>query len=240
MTATVAKAKAGSTRNWAQKKAVAKLKEKVKEYWDARQSKTSGELREQWQSYIRGWWNCFQLADRRREVNGLSGRIRRHMRKWLPSLRPPGCLRQAVFLRSALAAMAPPARAHQRAQTTGSQRPRSGHGLQRAWSEGNRPAPGHANSTENQNTQQLRVHHTVGLRGSRKMTAALFNPRMRKTARPVVREPWRAKSRQGRPILIHSSFDHPPAQAQDFPLTKINSRRLFPQILSRVAEGLAL
>jgi len=31
-------------------KAVAKLKEKVKEYWDARQSKTSRELREQWQS----------------------------------------------------------------------------------------------------------------------------------------------------------------------------------------------
>lgn len=62
-------------------KAVAKLKEKVKEYWDARQSKTSGELREQWQSYIRGWWNYFQLADRRWEVNDLSGWIRRHMRK---------------------------------------------------------------------------------------------------------------------------------------------------------------
>jgi hypothetical protein len=54
-------------------KAVEKLKEKVKEYWDARQSKTSGELREQWQSYIRGWWNYFRLADRRREVNDLSG-----------------------------------------------------------------------------------------------------------------------------------------------------------------------
>lgn len=62
-------------------KAVAKLKEKVKEYWDASQSKTSGELREQWQRYIRGWWNYFQLADWRREVKDLSGWIRRHMRK---------------------------------------------------------------------------------------------------------------------------------------------------------------
>ena len=32
------------------------------------------------------------------------------------------------------------------------------------------------------------------------MTTALFNRRMRKTARPVVWEPWRAKSRQGHPI----------------------------------------
>ena len=31
------------------------------------------------------------------------------------------------------------------------------------------------------------------------MTTALFNRRMRKTARPVVWEPWRAKSRQGHP-----------------------------------------
>ncbi|MCK9589289.1 MAG: hypothetical protein M0Q93_07995 [Terrimicrobiaceae bacterium] len=38
------------------------------EYWAARQSKTSGELREQWQSDIQGWGNYFQLADRRWEV----------------------------------------------------------------------------------------------------------------------------------------------------------------------------
>ena len=94
------------------------------------------------------------------------------------------------------------ARAHQCAQTVGNQRSRSGHGLQRVGSMGNRPSLGHAISTENQNTQQLRVHHTVGLRGSRKMTTALFNRRMRKTARPVVWELWRAKSRQGHPIWL--------------------------------------
>ena len=57
------------------------LKEKVKECWDARQNITSAELREQWQRYIRGWWNYFQFADWRRKVKNLSGWIRRHMRK---------------------------------------------------------------------------------------------------------------------------------------------------------------
>jgi RNA-directed DNA polymerase len=62
-------------------KAIEKLKEKVRECWDGRQSKTSGELLEQWQRYIRGWWNYFGLADRRWEVRDLTGWIRRHMRK---------------------------------------------------------------------------------------------------------------------------------------------------------------
>jgi RNA-directed DNA polymerase len=62
-------------------KAIDKLKGKVRELWDARQSLTSGQLRDQWIAYIRGWWNYFQLADWRREVQDLSGWIRRHMRK---------------------------------------------------------------------------------------------------------------------------------------------------------------
>lgn len=39
-------------------------------------------MREQWQSYIRGWWNYFGHADRQDEVRKLSGWIRRHMRKY--------------------------------------------------------------------------------------------------------------------------------------------------------------
>jgi RNA-directed DNA polymerase len=62
-------------------KAVTKLKERVRECWEGRQSKTSEQLREQWRSYIEGWWNYFQLADRRWEVNALTGWIRRHIRK---------------------------------------------------------------------------------------------------------------------------------------------------------------
>jgi group II intron reverse transcriptase/maturase len=75
-------------------KAVTKLKEKVRQLWDARQSLSSEQLRDQWQRYICGWWNYFQLAECRREVEGLSGWIRRHMRKcfWLRWKTPRGRL----------------------------------------------------------------------------------------------------------------------------------------------------
>jgi len=77
-------------------KAIGKLKERVRQMWDARQSLTSKQLRDQWQRYIRGWWNYFQLADRRWEVNDLSGWIRRHMRKcfWLRWKTPRGRINQ--------------------------------------------------------------------------------------------------------------------------------------------------
>ena len=73
-------------------KAITRLKERVRDCWEARQSKTSEQMREQWQSYILGWWNYFALADWRREVENLSGWIRRHMRKcfWLRWHHPRG------------------------------------------------------------------------------------------------------------------------------------------------------
>ena len=75
-------------------KAIDKLKERVRQLWDARQSLTSECLRDQWQRYIRGWWNYFKLADRRSEVISLSGWIRRHIRKcfWLRWRTPRGRL----------------------------------------------------------------------------------------------------------------------------------------------------
>lgn len=63
-------------------KSIARLKQRVRELWDARQSITLPELRKQWQDYIRGWWNYFGFANWRREVHDLSGWIRRHMRKY--------------------------------------------------------------------------------------------------------------------------------------------------------------
>jgi RNA-directed DNA polymerase len=73
-------------------KAIVRLKEKVRQMWDARQSLTSRQLRDQWQRYIRGWWNYFKAADWQREVTDLSGWIRRHMRKcfWLRWKTPLG------------------------------------------------------------------------------------------------------------------------------------------------------
>lgn len=62
-------------------KSIGRLKAKVRELWNARQSLTSGQLRDQWRNYIRGWWNYFRLADWRREVGDLAPWIRRHMRK---------------------------------------------------------------------------------------------------------------------------------------------------------------
>lgn len=72
--------------------AVKALKSRVRELWDGRQSLTSKQLRKQWQRYIQGWWNYYQLADWRREVEDLSGWIRRHMRKcfWLRWNTPRG------------------------------------------------------------------------------------------------------------------------------------------------------
>jgi RNA-directed DNA polymerase len=66
-------------------KAITRLKAKVRELWDARQNLRSEELREQWQRYIQGWWNYFQLADQRWSIFDLTGWIRRHIRKcfWL-------------------------------------------------------------------------------------------------------------------------------------------------------------
>jgi group II intron reverse transcriptase/maturase len=76
-------------------KAIEKLKNKVRELWEARQNRTSEQLRDQWQQYIRGWWNYFALAEWRREVEDLSGWIRRHMRKcfWLRWKTPVGRLK---------------------------------------------------------------------------------------------------------------------------------------------------
>lgn len=66
-------------------KSIARFKERVRTLWDARQSLSSKELREQWQRYVTGWWNYFSYANWRRQVHALSGWIRRHMRKcfWL-------------------------------------------------------------------------------------------------------------------------------------------------------------
>ncbi len=73
-------------------KSVDRLKDRVRELWEARQSLTSKELREQWQRYIVGWWNYFQLADIHRGATDLSGWIRRHIRNcfWLRWKTPRG------------------------------------------------------------------------------------------------------------------------------------------------------
>lgn len=54
---------------------------RVRQLWDERPSRSSRELRDQWLSYLRGWWAYFRLAEWRRPVFDLEPWIRRHMRK---------------------------------------------------------------------------------------------------------------------------------------------------------------
>jgi RNA-directed DNA polymerase len=69
-----------------------RFKAKVREMWRSCQSRTSKELRDAWQQYIRGWWAYYRLAENRHPINRLEGWIRRHMRKcfWLRWHKPEG------------------------------------------------------------------------------------------------------------------------------------------------------
>ncbi len=59
---------------------VERFKTKVREMWRSGQSRTSTELRDAWQRYVQGWWGYYQLAEDRRNIFGLEGWIRRHIR----------------------------------------------------------------------------------------------------------------------------------------------------------------
>ncbi len=57
-----------------------RFKTKVQELWRSCQSRTSEELRNSWRAYLRGWWGYFRLTEERRNIFGLEGWIRRHIR----------------------------------------------------------------------------------------------------------------------------------------------------------------
>jgi RNA-directed DNA polymerase len=81
------------------KKAIEQLKERVRELWNANQSKTSNELRDQWRQYIDGWWNYFRLTEETWALKQVGPWIRRHIRKafWQRWHRP--CGRKAALKR---------------------------------------------------------------------------------------------------------------------------------------------
>lgn len=66
----------------AAKASLEKLKDKVRQAWDAQRSLPLEERTERWQRYIRGWWNYFSLCEYRRPIDNLEGWMRRHMRKY--------------------------------------------------------------------------------------------------------------------------------------------------------------
>src|SRR2546427_3539559 len=59
---------------------VERFKMKVRELWRSCQSQISEELRDNWRAYVRGWWGYFRLAEERRNIFGLEGWTRRHIR----------------------------------------------------------------------------------------------------------------------------------------------------------------
>src|SRR3990167_7124183 len=99
-----------------------------------------------------------------------------------------------------LVEMAPPARTNQRPAETGSQGSRPGDGLQRTRSVGNSQTLRDATSLEESDAQPLWVYTSMGLCGGTKVTSALFNRRMRKTACPVVGKGRGAQSLRPHPI----------------------------------------
>jgi RNA-directed DNA polymerase len=62
-------------------KSVERFREKVRELWRSCQSRSSEQLRDRWRAYVRGWWAYYGLAEDRRNVFGLEGWIRRHIRQ---------------------------------------------------------------------------------------------------------------------------------------------------------------
>lgn len=75
-------------------KSIERDKEKARTLWDARQSLTSKQLIEQWQTYSIGWWNYFKLATKRWRIHLWVGWTRRHIRKcfWQRWHNKKGCL----------------------------------------------------------------------------------------------------------------------------------------------------
>jgi RNA-directed DNA polymerase len=57
-----------------------RLQAKVREKWRSCQSRTSNQLRDAWRQYIRGWWGYYRLAENRRPIFAMEGRIRRRIR----------------------------------------------------------------------------------------------------------------------------------------------------------------
>ena len=62
-------------------KALERFRERVRQLWISRQNKTSTQMRDAWQRYVRGWWEYYRLTGNPKPVLAQDGWIRRHVRK---------------------------------------------------------------------------------------------------------------------------------------------------------------
>ena len=148
--------------------------------WNARRSRTSTQLRDEWNRYVRGWWGYFRLAEARQPVRELERWIRRHIRKcfWLRWHGRRGRLRNLRRL--------------------GLTRYRSGCRDKSSWRLAGGRQPAIASGPEQLSPTPVRL--SLSIRSCRALKAAGFNRRMRKTARPVVWEGDGAQSPSLDPI----------------------------------------
>lgn len=152
-------------------KNLARFEDRTRQLWDARQSLTSEELRDQWRDYLRGWWAYHRLAEDRRPLFDTEPWIRRHIRKcfWLRWHKADGRYAALVALR------VPPERARRAAYTSGG-----------AWRMARHPAMHEALSNQRLRQTQMLMPSDLA-----RLDEQVSNRRMRKTARPVVWEPRR-------------------------------------------------
>ena len=156
-------------------KSLARFEERTREMWDARQSLTSTQLRDEWRDYLRGWWGYYRLAEDRKALFAREGWVRRHIRKcfWI---RWHGAKGRSAALR--------------RLGVPRSRALKAAHASRGAWAMARHPAVHQALSKECLRRHQLFVPSDLA-----RLDEHAANRRMRKTARPVVWEPQRAQSR---------------------------------------------
>jgi len=144
---------------------ITRFETKVRELWNGRQPLTSVELRDQWRSYVQGWWGYFRLAEDRRPIFYKEGWVRRHIRKcfwqrWHSSTGRVSALRRLGIPRS---------------------RVDVGRSTRGAWRIASHPVMQEALSN-----RLLRANGFLVPSDLDAMTREGSNRRMRKTARPVV------------------------------------------------------
>jgi group II intron reverse transcriptase/maturase len=153
-------------------KSLARFEDHTRELWDASQSLTSTQLRDEWRGYLRGWWAYYRIAEDRQALFDREPWIRRHIRKcfWIR-------WHSAAGRQTALQRLGVPARRARLAAGASSG----------AWRMARHPSVHEALSSRRLLQHQLFMPSDLA-----RFDEQVSNRRMRKTARPVVWEPRRA------------------------------------------------
>ncbi len=120
----------------------------MRELWNARQPLTSEQLRDQWRSYVNGWWGYYRRCEWRRDIYRKEPWIRRHIRKcfWQRWHKSKG--RESALRRLGLPPTRPTADSSHRRE-------------EQSWSVAHGGKPCHARSPQQPNSETLRVPDAI-------------------------------------------------------------------------------